>query len=97
MTVRKSDIPLTPRLTAYVSREAAAAELQISPSTFDDMVDCGRIPKPIRLGRMGTILRRRWIDVDSAIRGEDRHCPDQEPYFRERSHGTKKDCGRVVA
>jgi predicted DNA-binding transcriptional regulator AlpA len=97
MTARKSDIPLTPRLTAYVSREAAAAELQISPSTFDDMVECGQIPKPVRLGRMGRILRWRWIDIDNAISGEERHGPDQEPYFRERSNGTKKDCRRVAA
>jgi predicted DNA-binding transcriptional regulator AlpA/predicted GIY-YIG superfamily endonuclease len=66
MTVRKADIALPPRLTAYVTREEGAAELRISPSTWDEMVDSGQIPKPIRLGRMGTILRWRWADIDPA-------------------------------
>ena len=94
MTSRKSDIPLNSRLTAYVTREQGAAELSISPSTWDELVDCGQLPKPIKLGRM---LRWRWADVDNQLRGEDRHCPDQEPYFREQSNGTQKDCRRVVA
>ena len=33
MTARKADIRLNSRLTAYVSRESGAAELQVSPST----------------------------------------------------------------
>jgi predicted DNA-binding transcriptional regulator AlpA len=88
MTRRKSDIPLNSRLTAYVSRETGAAELQVSPSTWDEMVDCNQIPKPIQLGRMGTIERWRWADVDNRLRGGDRNHPVQEPYFRERSDGT---------
>ena len=68
MTARKSNIALSARLTAYVTREEGAAELRISPSTWDELVDSGQIPKPIRLGCMGTILRWRWptLTVDSA-------------------------------
>lgn len=50
MTVRKSDIPLNSRLTAFVSRETGAAELQVSPSTWDAMEECGQLPKPYLLG-----------------------------------------------
>jgi hypothetical protein len=63
MTARKADIVLSPRLTAYVTREEGAAELRISPSTWDELVETGQIPKPVRLGRLGTILRWRWADV----------------------------------
>ena len=83
MTARESDIALSARLTAYVTREEGAAELRISPSTWDELVDSGQIPKPIRLGRMGTILRWRWADVDSRLRGDD--ADTLEPYFRGQS------------
>jgi predicted DNA-binding transcriptional regulator AlpA len=86
MTARKSAIPLTSRVTAYVSREQAAAELQISPSTFDDLVASGHLPKP-RL--IGGIMRWRWQDVDSAICKDDAASP--EPYFRESPHGAAKN------
>jgi predicted DNA-binding transcriptional regulator AlpA len=95
MTARKSDIALSARLTAYVTREEGAAELRISPSTWDELVDSGQIPKPIRLGRMGTILRWRWADVDSRLRGDD--ADTLEPYFRGLGNGTAKDRKRNVA
>jgi predicted DNA-binding transcriptional regulator AlpA len=95
MTARKSDIALSARLTAYVTREEGAAELRISPSTWDELVDSGHIPKPIRLGRMGTILRWRWADVDSRLRGDDADTP--EPYFRGLGNGTAKDRKRNAA
>ena len=97
MTTRKTEILLTSRLTAYVSREQGAAELQVSPSTWDDMVECGQIPPPLRLGRMKNIRRWRWEDVDKALCGNDRSHPSQESYFRERTHGAQKDSGRVAA
>jgi predicted DNA-binding transcriptional regulator AlpA len=96
MTTRKSDIALPPRLTAYVTREEGAAELRISPSTWDELVERGDLPKPIRLGRMGTILRWRWADVDSRLRGDDADPPD-EPYFRGVGNGTAKDRKRDAA
>jgi predicted DNA-binding transcriptional regulator AlpA len=95
MTARKSDIALPPRLTAYVTREEGAAELRISPSTWDEMVDCGQIPRPIRIGKMGTIKRWRWADVDSRLRNDDAELP--EPYFRGLGNGTAKDRKRNVA
>jgi predicted DNA-binding transcriptional regulator AlpA len=95
MTARKSDIALPPRLTAYVTREEGAAELRISPSTWDEMVACGQLPRPIRMGRLGTIKRWRWVDVDSHLRGDDADAP--EPFFREPSNGTAKDRKRNAA
>jgi predicted DNA-binding transcriptional regulator AlpA len=89
MTARKSDIVLAPRLTAYVTREEGAAELRISPSTWDELVETGQLPKPIRLGRLGTILRWRWADVDSRLRGDNPESP--EPYFRGTGNGAAKD------
>jgi predicted DNA-binding transcriptional regulator AlpA len=95
MTTRKADIGLSPRLTAYVTREEGAAELRVSPSTWDEMVACGQLPKPIRVGRMGTILRWRWADVDATLRNDDAASP--EPYFRESANGTTKDRKRNAA
>ena len=45
MTARKTDIVLSARLTAYVTREEGAAELRVSPSTWDEMVECGQVPR----------------------------------------------------
>jgi predicted DNA-binding transcriptional regulator AlpA len=95
MTTRRADIPLPSRLTAYVTREEGAAELRVSPSTWDEMVECRQLPKPIRLGRLGTILRWRWADVDSRLRGDDADAP--EPYFRGLGNGTTKDRKRDAA
>ena len=95
MTTRKTDIVLSARLTAYVTREEGAAELRVSPSTWDEMVECGQLPKAIRLGRMGTILRWRWADVDSRLRNND--AEPSEPYFRGLANGKAKDRKRDVA
>jgi hypothetical protein len=45
MTVRKASLPLPQRTPAYVSREVGAAELCISPETWDRMVAAGELPK----------------------------------------------------
>ena len=53
---------LAPRL---ISREASAAYVNVSPTTFDDMVLDGRMPPPKRLaGR-----RRAWDvrELDAAV------------------------------
>jgi len=53
---------LAPRL---INREAAAAYVNVSPTTFDEMVKDGTMPKPKRLSR-----RRKAWDVralDAAI------------------------------
>jgi hypothetical protein len=93
MTKRRADIVLPPRLTAYVTREEGAAELRISPSTWDDLVDRGVLPKSVH--RLGTIKRWRWEDVDSRLRNDDAESP--EPFFRGVSSGTAKDRKRDVA
>ena len=95
MTARKSDIALSARLTAYVTREEGSAELRISPSTWDELVDSGQIPKPIRLGRMGTILRWRWADVDGRLRGDDADTP--EPYFRGLGVQSRSEVGWIAS
>jgi predicted DNA-binding transcriptional regulator AlpA len=97
MTARKSDIPLSSRLTAYVSREHGAAELQVSPSTWDDLVECGQIPPPLRLGKMRAILRWRWADVDKHLSQDKASDSDREAFFRERVNGTAKDGKRHAA
>ena len=61
---RQNALPptLPPRL---VSRDAAAAYVDVSPTTFDEMVRDGRMPRPKRLGG-----RRKAWDVralDAAV------------------------------
>jgi predicted DNA-binding transcriptional regulator AlpA len=97
MTTRKADIPLTSRLTAYVTREEGAAELRVSPSTWDEMVECGQIPPPRRLGRSGNILRWRWADVDKHLTGGEIVDDQREPFFRGLANGAKKERGRDAA
>jgi predicted DNA-binding transcriptional regulator AlpA len=54
---RQTALPptLAPRL---ISREAAAAYVSVSPTSFDEMVEDGRMPKPRLLGG-----RRKAWDV----------------------------------
>jgi predicted DNA-binding transcriptional regulator AlpA len=61
---RQNALPpsLAPRL---IGREAAAAYVNVSPTTFDEMVRDGRMPRPKRLGG-----RRKAWDVralDAAV------------------------------
>jgi predicted DNA-binding transcriptional regulator AlpA len=96
MTTRKADIPLTSRLTAYVTREEGAAELRVSPSTWDEMVECGQIPPPRRFGKSGNVVRWRWADVDKRL--SEGEIDDQpEPFFRGLADGTKKKRHRDAA
>lgn len=69
MTVRKSDNQLRgDRTPAYVSRETGAAELQISPDTWDNWVKDGTLPPPCDAFPAGT-ARWRWEDVDRKLAG----------------------------
>lgn len=69
MTVRKADnLLLGHRTPAYVGRETGAAELQISPATWDDWVKEGRLPPPCDTFPSGT-PRWRWEDVDRKLSG----------------------------
>lgn len=58
MTVRKKDNVLRgDRTPKYVSRDVGAAELVISPDTWDQWVKEGRIPPPCDTLPLGT---PRW-------------------------------------
>lgn len=69
MTVRKSENLLRgDRTPAYVDRETGAAELQISPDTWDQWVKEGRLPPACDRFPVGT-PRWRWQDVDRKLSG----------------------------
>lgn len=71
MTTRKSENVLrgdrTPR---YVDRETGAAELRISPDTWDQWVKTGRLPPPAP-GFPVESPRWRWEDVDRKLAGRE--------------------------
>jgi hypothetical protein len=68
VTNRKSALPLPVRTPAYVSREVGAAELCISPETWDAMVARGELPPPdYKIG--GTMPRWKWTTVESRLNG----------------------------
>jgi hypothetical protein len=70
MTVRKVDNLLRgDRTPAYVNRETGAAELLISPDTWDQWVKEGRLPPPGDTFPAGT-PRWRWEDVDLKLSGQ---------------------------
>lgn len=70
MTGRKSDNLLRgDRTPAYVGRETGAAELQISPDTWDKWVKEGVLPPPCPALPAGT-PRWRWADVDRVLSGQ---------------------------
>lgn len=69
MTARKSDNVLRgDRTPSYVSRETGAAELQISPDTWDQWVKAGTIPPACDTFPSGS-PRWRWSDVDNKLSG----------------------------
>ncbi|TGN90890.1 hypothetical protein EOW77_0003385 [Bradyrhizobium yuanmingense] len=69
MTIRKDENLLHgDRTPAYVSRETGAAELQISPDTWDNWVKDGTLPPPCDSFPVGT-ARWRWEDVDRKLSG----------------------------
>lgn len=66
MTKAKDRLPLPIRTPAYVSREVGAAELCISPETWDQWVRVGDLPPPVHIGGLP---RWRWQDVDARLSG----------------------------
>jgi hypothetical protein len=68
MTTPKRSLALQSRTPAYVSRETGAAELMISPETWDRWVDEGILPKPAPHMPSST-PRWRWADVDRKLAG----------------------------
>lgn len=92
MTARKADNLLRgDRTPAYVSRETGAAELQISPDTWDGWVKEGRLPLPCPGFPAGT-PRWRWEDVDRKLSGRkaDAEVADTNAYIRGATHLGKK-------
>jgi hypothetical protein len=70
MTARKAEnLLLGHRTPAYVGRETGAAELQISPDTWDKWVKDGVLPPPCGTFPEGT-PRWRWEDVDRRLSGQ---------------------------
>lgn len=69
LTVRKADLPLPVRTPAFVSREIGAAELGISPETWDRWVREGILPPPAP-GFPSSTPRWRWQDVDHKLVGK---------------------------
>jgi predicted DNA-binding transcriptional regulator AlpA len=80
MTVRKADLSLPPRTPTYVSREIGAAELCISPETWDAMVARGELPQhDYRIG--GTMPRWKWANVEAWLSGQGQQGRvDADPY-----------------
>jgi hypothetical protein len=69
MTARKAHNLLRgDRTPAYVDRETGAAELVISPDTWDLWVKEARLPPPCEAFPAGT-PRWRWEDVDRKLSG----------------------------
>ena|SRR5690242_1020584 len=69
MTTRKKEnLLIGDRTPAYVSRETGAAELQISPATWDNWVKDGKLP-PACDGFPDSTPRWRWEDVDRKLSG----------------------------
>jgi hypothetical protein len=98
MTTRKADIQLTTRPTAFVTREEGAAELRISPSTWDEMGACGLLPKPCMVGPNQDLPRWLWREVEDRIAGEHRDDgKEAEPFFRRLADGKTKDAKRETA
>src|SRR5215216_5351573 len=70
MTPRKANIRLVgERTPSFVDRETGAAELRISPETWDRWVQESRLP-PQSPGFPPSTPRWRWVDVDRRLIGD---------------------------
>jgi hypothetical protein len=98
MTTRKSDLMLPSRTPAFVSREVGAAELGISPETWDRWVCDGILPSPAP-GFPTSTPRWRWLDVDRKLSGTSIGLPTLQTYLAGigKIRGPKKDSGREAA
>jgi hypothetical protein len=66
MTARKCNLHLPSRTPAYVSCEVGAAELGISPETWNRWVADGTLP-PCAPGFPASTPRWKWADVDRKL------------------------------
>jgi hypothetical protein len=53
-------------IPAYVSRQRAARELDMSPDTFDEYVRKGILPAPKRRGKL---TRWKWAEISEVLDG----------------------------
>jgi predicted DNA-binding transcriptional regulator AlpA len=53
-------------IPAFISRKRAAAELDMSPDTFDEYVRKGVLPPPKRRGKL---TRWKWAEIAEALEG----------------------------
>lgn len=98
MTARKDETTLG-RTPAFVSRDIGAAELCISPATWDLWVKEGILPPPCDLGISGTTPRWDWLDVREALSQRKRAASESEPepFFRGLANGQTKDKRRAAS
>lgn len=98
MTTRKTELFLPSRTPAFVSREVGAAELGISPETWDRWVDDGILP-PAASGFPASTPRWRWVDVDRKLAGTKPNVAALELYLAGigRIREPKKDSGSNAA
>jgi hypothetical protein len=79
VTRRKSELPLPARTPTYVSREVGAAELCISPETWDAMVARGELPEPDhKIG--GVMPRWKWTRIEAWLNNENGSHIARDPY-----------------
>lgn len=99
MTIGKtSNVLRGDRTPAYVDRETGAAELGISPDTWDQWVKAGRIP-PASPGFPAGSPRWRWQDVDARLAGKSGEdgAAFSARVVNLRGHGPKKEKRRGAA
>jgi hypothetical protein len=89
-------IPLPARTPAYVDRETGAAELRISPETWDKWVTDGVLPKPAP-GFPASSPRWRWADVDRKLAGHSASDADRFVEAAGRLNGTTKKARKRAA
>ncbi len=88
MSTRKSDLSLPSRTPTYVSREVGAAELCISPDTWDRMVTRKELPPPVTVSGMP---RWKWESVEAWLSGRrDYATMPTDPYLEALKHGSKE-------
>jgi hypothetical protein len=84
-TARKTDLHLPARTPTYVSREVGAAELCISPQTWDRMVDRKELPPATIVSGMP---RWKWETVEAWLSGKrDYATMPEDPYLATLANG----------
>jgi len=86
------------RTPAFVSREIGAAELGISPETWDRWVANGILP-PASPGFPASTPRWRWMDVDHKLAGKRTELASLESYLTGigKIRGPKKESDSAAA